>query len=123
MLLPFQLGLGGVMGSGSQIYSWITLDDLTRAVLFLLTLPDAEGAYNLTAPGACSNRDYTKALGKALKRPTIFPMPAFASRLIFGEMADALLNSGQNVWPSRLLKAKFEFKAAAIDQAFQQVLN
>jgi uncharacterized protein (TIGR01777 family) len=123
MLLPFQLGLGGVMGNGSQIYSWITLDDLTRALLFLLGSPDAEGSYNFTAPGACSNRDYTKALGSALKRPTIFPMPAFMARLAFGEMADALLNSGQNVHPSCLLKAKFEFKATAIEQAFQQVLN
>jgi len=123
MLLPFQLGLGGVIGSGTQTYSWITLDDLCSALLFLLNLENAKGVYNLTSPGACSNRDYTKALGIALKRPTIFPMPAFAARLVFGEMADALLNSGQNVWPSRLLESKFQFKAATIGQAFQQVLN
>lgn len=123
MLLPFQLGLGGVIGSGDQFYSWITLHDLVESLLFLLKSADAEGAYNVTAPGACSNRAYTQALAKALHRPAIFPMPAFAARLAFGEMADALLLSGQNVWPGRLLEAKFKFKAVAIAEAFDQVLN
>jgi uncharacterized protein (TIGR01777 family) len=123
MLLPFQLGLGGVMGNGAQVYSWITLQDLCHAILFLLESQDAEGAFNLTAPGACSNREYTVALGKALKRPTRLPMPAFAARLAFGEMAEALLLSGQNAKPARLLQLNFRFSAATIDEAFQQIFN
>lgn len=110
MLLPFQLGLGGVIGDGKQFYSWITIHDWVGAVLHILKRTDASGAYNLCSPGACSNRDYTLALGRSLKRPTVFPMPAFAARLAFGEMADALLLSGQNVKPARLLEEGFQFQ-------------
>jgi len=123
MLLPFQLGLGGIIGSGEQIYAWITIFDWIQAAAHLMQSPSAQGAYNLAAPGACSNRDYTKALGKALKRPTFLPMPAFAARLAFGEMADALLLSGQNVKPARLLKEGFRFRAETIDDAFKQVFE
>jgi uncharacterized protein (TIGR01777 family) len=123
MLLPFQLGLGGIIGSGEQIYSWITIFDWVRAAAFLLEDPAASGAFNLTAPGACSNREYTKALGRALKRPTLCPMPAFAARLAFGEMADALLLSGQNVKPVKLSKAGFKFGAESIDQGFKEVFS
>jgi len=123
MLLPFQLGLGGIIGSGDQFYSWITLNDWLRAVTHLLENSASQGAYNLAAPGACSNRSYTKALGRALKRPTLFPMPAFAARLAFGEMADALLLSGQNVKPTRLLEERFRFEATSIDDAFKQVFS
>jgi len=123
MLLPFKLGLGGVIGSGAQFYSWISIGDLCSAFLHLATDPAAEGTYNLTAPAACNNADYTRALAKALHRPAVFPMPAFAARLAFGEMADALLLSGQNVWPGRLLQDKFIFEAATISRAFEQVLS
>jgi uncharacterized protein (TIGR01777 family) len=123
MLLPFKLGLGGVIGTGKQIYSWITLQDLCEAFAFLVASPTAQGPYNLAAPGACSNLEYTKALGRALKRPTLFPMPAFAARLAFGEMADALLLSGQNTWPGRLLGEGFKFKSESIDKAFEQVFK
>jgi uncharacterized protein (TIGR01777 family) len=123
MLLPFKLGLGGVIGSGRQYYSWITLEDLIEALIWLLNSPSAEGAYNLTAPGACSNLEYTRALGSALHRPVIFPMPAFAARLAFGEMADALLLSGQNVRPARLLAENFKFKFQTIAEAFKGIFS
>ena len=72
---------------------------------------------------SCSNRIFTKALGHALKRPAVFPMPAFMARLAFGEMADALLLTGQNVKPARLLKEGFAFQSETIDQGFKQALN
>jgi uncharacterized protein (TIGR01777 family) len=123
MLMPFRLGLGGIMGSGKQFYSWITLEDHLSAILHLMDLPEASGPYDLTAPGACTNLEFTKALGKALHRPTVFPMPAFAARLAFGEMADALLLSGQNVKPSRLLKLGFRFRAETMTEAFHHIFG
>ena len=120
MLLPFKMGLGGVIGSGDQYYSWISLADLCEAFLYLASSSSSEGVYNLTAPGSCSNLDFTRAL--LALHLALFPMPAFAARLAFGEMADALLLSGQHVWPGRLQQEHFEFKAATLQRAFEQVL-
>lgn len=121
MLLPFQLGLGGIIGDGKQVYSWITLEDWIGALIHILESKNASGPYNLSAPGACSNLEFTKALGKALRRPTLFPMPGFAAKLAFGEMAQALLLSGQNVKPAKLLAEGYRFKAEKIEEAFKQV--
>ena len=99
MLLPFKMGAGGVIGDGKQYISWIALDDVVGGMQFLLGREDIAGPVNLVAPNPVTNREYTKTLGKVLSRPTIFPMPGFAARLAFGEMADALLLSSTRVQP------------------------
>ncbi len=109
MALPFSLGLGGVIGSGAQWMSWITLEDLVGIYYFLLVRDDLSGAFNAVAPGAVTNHDFTKALGHVLRRPAIFPLPAFVVKLLFGEMGERLLLEGQKVAPERLSQAGFEF--------------
>ena len=108
MLLPFRLGVGGRVGSGSQWWSWISLDDVVAAYLHALEHP-LEGIYNLAAPGVVRNRDFVDALGRALHRPTVFPLPEFAVRLAFGEMGEEMLLGGQRVVPERLTETGFAF--------------
>jgi uncharacterized protein (TIGR01777 family) len=108
MLLPFKLGLGGPMGDGEQYMSWIQLQDELKAIDFLLQNEQLSGAFNLTAPNAVSNRDFSKTLAKTLHRPCIFTTPAFVLSTLLGEMSEILL-FGQNVVPNKLLAAGFEF--------------
>jgi len=122
MLTPFKMGLGGVLGSGQQMMSWIDIDDLVRAIYFSINTDSIRGPINLTAPEPVNNRDFTKALGKALHRPTIFPMPAFLARLVFGEMADEMLLSGAKVLPGKLEASRFEFNYPTIDASFKHLL-
>ena len=119
MLPPFRFGLGGRLGDGRQWMPWIQVEDVARAFRTLLDAPAGSlaPAYNLTAPTPVTNAAFTKALGRALRRPTPFPAPGFAMRLLFGEMADALLLSGQRAVPRRLLDAGFEFRHPALDEA------
>ena len=122
MLLPFKLGLGGRVGPGSQFMSWITLEDEVRAILFALQDESLAGPVNAVAPQPVINAEFTRRLGKALSRPTIFPMPAFAARLAFGEMADALLLSSTRVHPARLESAGFAFKHTELDDGLRAAL-
>jgi uncharacterized protein (TIGR01777 family) len=117
MLLPFKLGAGGVIGGGSQWWSWIALDDLVRAMLFVLTNESLQGPVNGTAPYPVTNREFTKTLGKVLARPTIFPMPAFAARLALGEMANGLLLASARVLPRRLKESGFKFQFSELEGA------
>jgi uncharacterized protein (TIGR01777 family) len=123
MLLPFQLGLGGKIGRGDQYYSWISIDDLVKAVLFFLDDPAASGVYNCVAPNPVTNAQFTASLARAVSRPAFFPMPAFAARLAFGEMADALLLGGQRVSPSRLKSAGFKWEHPFIGEALNKIVN
>src|SRR5690606_38626928 len=100
MLLPFKLGIGGRIASGRQYMSWITPDDAVRGYTFALE-SDLDGLANLTSPGPVTNREFTKALGRALRRPTIFPIPGFALRLLYGESVDELLLVSQRVVPKK----------------------
>jgi uncharacterized protein (TIGR01777 family) len=122
MLTPFRLGGGGVIGSGRQYMSWITLDDLVRAIVFVVHRPEMQGAINLTAPRPVTNHEFTKTLGRVLRRPTLFPMPAFAARLAFGEMADALLLGSAQVQPRRLEEAQFAFHHPQLEEALRSLL-
>ena len=122
MWVPFQLGLGGILGSGEQIYSWIALPEIPRIMDFLIH-SEITGAVNMTAPGAVSNREFIKSFGKALARPTIFPVPAFAARLLFGEMADELLLTGARVVPERLQRAGYAFQYPDIASGLQAALE
>ena len=122
MLTPFKMGLGGVLGSGRQWMSWIELDDLADLIVHLLENQQVQGPVNAVA-AASTNREFTKALGKALGRPTIFPMPAFAARLAFGEMADALLLGSQRVVPARLQQMGYKFAHPALAGALRAILK
>jgi uncharacterized protein (TIGR01777 family) len=114
--LQFGLFAGGRMGDGRQIYSWIHIDDEVGAILFLLDNEHASGVFNLTAPEPVSNKDFARALGKAMKRPVWLPLPAFVLRLALGEVAELSLK-GQRVLPQRLLDAGYQFWYPAIDDA------
>lgn len=123
MLMPFKFGLGGTLGSGKQLTSWITLEDECRAIEFLMLHDGISGPVNLCAPNVISNREFTHALGHVLKRPTLIPMPAFMVKLLFGEMGELLLLGSVGVYPKRLLEAGFEFSHGDIEHALVSVLK
>ena len=123
MLLPFKLGLGGPVGSGSQWMSWIHIDDVVGGYHFALHHADLSGAANLTAPQPVRNADFTRALGRALGRPAFLPAPGFALKLIFGEMAQDLLLDGQKVLPRRLESAGYKFQHTGIDDALADAVS
>lgn len=123
MLLPFKLGVGGKVGSGEQYMSWITLDDAVGAIIFALETDGLRGPVNVVSPNAVTNQEYTKTLGSVLSRPTIFPVPSFAARLAFGEVADALLLSSARVEPSRLKEAGFQFQFPELEGALRHTLK
>ena len=110
MLLPFKLGLGGIVGSGKQYWSWIGLNDLTRVIAHCIDDESLEGPVNAVSPQPITNYDFTKGVGTALKRPTIFPLPSFMAKIVLGEMAQALLLASTRVVPKKLLNSKFEFE-------------
>jgi uncharacterized protein len=110
MLIPFKLGLGGELGSGKQYMSWIDMDDLVGLILFILMNQSVTGKVNGVAPHPVTNAEWTKTLARVLHRPTLFPFPAFAARLVFGELADALLLSSTRVYPEKLLSMGYIFQ-------------
>jgi hypothetical protein len=119
MLLPFRLFAGGPMGTGRQWMSWIHLDDVVALVSWFIDTPGVAGVYNATAPEPVRNREFARALGRALGRPAVIPTPAIALRLALGEMADALLLSGQRVVPRRAMAEGFAFRASGIADALR----
>jgi uncharacterized protein (TIGR01777 family) len=123
MLTPFRLGLGGVIGSGRQHISWIALDDLVRVLQFTLHAAALAGPVNAVAPHPTTNREFTKTLGRVLRRPTVMAMPAVAARLAFGEMADEMLLRGARVEPHALTSADFEFEHPQLEPALRHVLK
>ena len=123
MLLPFSLGLGGRVGSGRQYLSWIAIDDVVGAISHAILADSLRGPVNAVVPHAVSNREFTKALGSVLRRPTIFPLPTFAAHLMFGEMADNLLLASARVEPTRLLASGYEFRYPDLKPALRHVLG
>ena len=119
MLPPFRAGLGGVLGSGRQYMSWIALGDVLGAIHHALTNQSLRGPVNIVAPAPVSNREFTKTLGLVLRRPTLFPAPAFVLRLAFGEMADALLLASTQVSSSRLEASGYRFSYRKLDDALR----
>ena len=109
MLLPFKLGAGGIIGSGKQYWSWIGLHDLVRIIAFCIERDSVQGPVNAVSPNSMTNYDFTKGMGRALHRPTLFPMPACAAKLVLGEMANELLLSRTRVTPKKLMEQGFEF--------------
>ena len=122
LLLPFRLFAGGPMGSGDQWYSWIHLQDQVRALRFLIESEEASGAYNLTAPDPMTNGDLAKLIGQIMGRPAFIPVPGFAMRTAFGEVAEVVLK-GQRAVPQRLLDQGFAFQFASAEAALKDLLG
>jgi uncharacterized protein (TIGR01777 family) len=122
MLPPFRLGVGGPVAGGHQYISWIAPDDLVRMYLAALDNPNWSGPFNATAPEPVTNRQFAHALGRALHRPALLPIPAFALRTLYGEMAD-VVTTGQRALPVRALEQGFQFRHPAIDRALRAALS
>jgi hypothetical protein len=123
MLPPFRMGVGGKIGSGAQYMSWISLTDLCSAVIHTIRTESLRGAVNAVSPLPVTNAEFTRALGSALHRPTIFPLPAFAAGILLGEMADALLLASTRVEPARLQASGFVFQDREVGQTLQHILH
>ncbi|MCP5160921.1 MAG: TIGR01777 family protein [Hahellaceae bacterium] len=122
MRLPFSLCLGGHLGSGRQFMSWIHIDDMVAAILFLLMNEHCHGAFNLTSPQPVTNQQFTRALASALHRFAILPVPGAILSLLMGESSQLLLGS-QRVYPDKLLQAGFQFSYPSIQEALNQLLT
>ena len=123
LLVPFQLGLGGSVGNGRQYWSWIHVDDAAAAFLYLASNPNCTGAYNLVAPEQTDNRTFSKILGKVLNRPSLLPAPAFALRIMLGEMADAMLLASTRANCRRLIEDGFPFRASHLEDCLRHILG
>ena len=123
MLLPFKMGVGGKLGSGKQYLSWIALDDVVGVIEYAIANDELRGPVNTVAPEPVTNYKFTKTLGQVLSRPTIFPVPAFAARLLFGEMADATLLASQRAAPTRLVESGYNFRYPDLEGALRHALN
>ena len=122
LLLPMRLGLGGRIGSGEQYMSWVALDDAVGAIHHALITDGLAGPVNVTSPQQARNRDFTKTLGRVLRRPTVFPLPAFAARLLLGQMADELLLVSARADPARLTTSGYEFRYPGLEDALRHLL-
>jgi uncharacterized protein (TIGR01777 family) len=123
MLPPFRVGLGGRVGSGAQWVSWIGIDDAVGAIHHALGTDALSGAVNAVAPAPVRNRELAAAIGRALHRPAIVPVPAAALRLALGEMADALLLASARVVPARLGATGYRFRTPDVDATLAHVLG
>jgi uncharacterized protein (TIGR01777 family) len=123
MLLPFRLGLGGCLGSGRQWWSWVSVDDVVGAIHHVLNNDSLEGPVNTVAPVPVTNAEFTRALAGVLKRPAFVPMPAFAVRLVFGEMGEELFLASERVEPAKLSASGYRFKHPELRGALEQILK
>jgi len=122
MLFPFKIGVGGILGDGEQYMSWVHRDELVNMYLWALDNEDSNGAYNAVSQIPVTNYEFTKSLGSALSRPTIFPVPAFVLKILFGEMSSILLGS-QRVIPQKLIEQGYEFLYTDLNDVFSDILN
>ncbi len=123
MLPPFRMGLGGKIGNGRQWWSWIDVKDLIGAIRHALKSDLLQGPVNVTAPKPVRNAEFSKILATVLSRPSIFPLPAFAARLVLGEMADELLLASQHVEPAKLMTTGYSFQHADLKPALEAMLK
>ena len=120
--LPFAFFVGGSLGNGKQYLSWIHMDDVVNGIRFLIDNEGAQGIFNFSSPNPINNKDFSKTLGKAMKRPSLLPVPSFAMKLALGEAATLALD-GQRVMPKRLLEAGYDFKYKTLEDALPSLLN
>jgi len=123
MLPPFKFFVGGPVGSGRQYWPWIHRDDWLGLIRWSIATPSVSGALNATAPNPVTNAEFAHALGRAMHRPAFMPAPAFALRIMLGEMADGLLLSGQRAVPARATQTGFAFKYARVDDALGAIFS
>jgi uncharacterized protein (TIGR01777 family) len=123
MLLPFRMGLGGVLGSGRQYMSWVAIDDVLGVFHHALVREDLAGPVNAVTPVPVTNTEFTRTLGRVLGRPTIAPVPAVVLRLVFGEMADATILSSIRVRPGKLVATGYHFRFPELEPALRHVLG
>jgi len=123
LLPPFRIGAGGRMGSGRQYMSWVSIDDVVGALHHVLMTESLHGPVNVTAPEPATNEDFSRALGQVLGRPTLFPVPAAALRLLLGELADELLLASMRVLPTRLQQSGYPFRHPTLERALRHVLG
>lgn len=123
MLPAFNLGLGGRIGSGKQMMSWIDINDLCHALLFIIQRPQLNGAINLVSPNAVTNQVFSQQLSKQLSRPCLFPLPEFMVKLLFAEMGEELLLASTHVKPTKLLDAGFEFEYGLLEESLLKQLR
>ena len=122
MLPPFKLGLGGPIGDGRQWFSWVHIDDLVGLFIHCLEHQTLQGAVNGTAPEPVRNRAFAETLGSVLARPARLPMPAWVMSLLYGEMAQELLLSGQRVYPQVALESGFEYRYPTLEPALRDII-
>jgi len=123
MLLPFRLGLGGRVGNGQQYWSWVSLDDVVGGILFALQHDNLRGPVNVVSPEPARNEEFVRALGEALHRPTIFPLPALIVRTLLGEMGEAALLGSARVEPAKLKAAGYQFRHPHLEEALRAALR
>jgi uncharacterized protein (TIGR01777 family) len=123
MLTPFKFGVGGVVGSGKQWMSWVSLDDVIDIINYAIENESLRGAVNVASPNPVTNEEFTKTLGEVLYRPTFLPLPEFAVNLMFGEMGDALLIDSTRVEPKRLQEAGYKFKFKDLKSALENAVK
>lgn len=123
MLPPFRMGVGGNMGSGRQWFSWVDRQDVIGAIQHILKTESLQGPVNLVTPNPVTNAEFTKTLAAVLSRPAIFPMPAFAARLVFGQMADELLLASQRMEPAKLMACGYVFQKPDLRLALSAILK
>jgi len=117
------MGGGGIVGSGRQHWSWIDLDDLIRVILFCVQTESLSGPVNATSPQVATNREFTKTLGKVLRRPTIFPMPAFVVKTAFGEMGEELMLASTRCDSAKLVDSGFQFGYEDLESSLRHLLG
>jgi hypothetical protein len=123
MLPIFRMGLGAPLGHGQQWMSWIALADVLEAIHHLMARTDTSGPVNIVAPNPVRNREFTRTLASLLHRPTCFPVPAWACRILFGELAQELLLASTRVEPTRLKASGFRFRYPDLESALKAILN
>ena len=122
MILPFKMGVGGIIGNGKQYISWVSIHEVVSMIQFIIENEIIIDAVNLVSKQPVTNRTFTKTLGSLLKRPTILPLPAFIARMMFGEMADALLLSGSRVIPNKLENAGYRFIDTGLENTLTRII-
>ena len=122
LLLPFKMGLGGVVGSGEQYLSWISIEDLSRIIVYLLEHQEVRGPVNAVSPNPVTNREFTATLARILRRPAWLAVPAFAVRLFFGEMGRCTILAGSMVFPEKLLSSGYEFLHEDLGSALEDIV-
>jgi len=123
MLTPFKLGLGGRLGAGIQWWSWIHVDDIVGSIHHIMHNELISGPVNLVAPSPVRNREFTRVLASVLRRPAVFPVPAFAARLALGEMAQELMLSSQRVVPAKLESSGYAFRFRELGAALEDLVG